>query len=543
MAKSLVYRRLRAPRHDKGLLLDPSWSECLKMAADNSALFQQHDCDLHGRRFQELRTQVRRDLLRKAVAYTNDYVDVQLNDDSNGTFILSGHQPALFHPGVWAKNFAIDRMAKETGGTAIQVVIDNDAMRSHSIVVPTGDLASPARVSEPFDDYHDANPYELRFAKNKSVLQSFPQRVSDHVQSFVAEPLVNALWPDVCEAVDQGKPLGHAFAMARHRVEHRWGLNTLEIPLSQLCESFGFRWFMLDLLLRADSVRSSYNERLQEYRTLHRLRNHAQPLPDLQTQDGWTETPFWIWSGAEPQRNAVWIRRSGNDLELSKLKGHSGLLVLKNAFTHQEDAVGQLEEYSTQGWRLRPRALANTMFLRLFCADTFVHGIGGAKYDQVCDTLIHDLFGFPIPRFAVLSLTAYLPTPLTLLGDREIIHKQRLLREMYFHPERFLHSQMADGPQVSSKVNSKRKLIASKPSHGSASEWHRVMCAVNEELRGYLQKKTEKEKKNLSDLLRQRESTEIFSSREWSFCLFEESFLRSRLLDLSCENSYSSGAE
>jgi len=543
MAKSLAYRRLRAPRHDKGLLLEPTWPECLQMVTSNSELLRQHDYDLHGRSFQGLRNQVRSDLLRKAVAFSNEYLDVELNSDANGMFILSGHQPALFHPGVWAKNFAIDRLAKETGSTAIQVVIDNDAMRSHSIVVPTGDADSPELVSEPFDDYQEAVPYEMRFVRNKAVLRSFAHRVADRIQPFVAEPLVNTLWPGVCVAVEQGKPLGHAFAIARHRIENRWGSRTLEVPLSHLCESFGFRWFALHLLLRATEVRESYNERLQQYRTVHRLRNHAQPLPDLQVQDGWTETPFWIWSDSKPNRHAVWVRRSGNDIELSDLTNANKSLVLNEAFANPEDAVQQLEDLSMRGSRLRPRALANTMFLRLFCADTFVHGIGGAKYDQVCDTLIHDLFDFRAPNFAVLSLTALLPKPRRLLEDREIIHKQRLLREMYFHPERYLSHDDSVFPQVSSKVVSKRKLLATKPPRGSAAGWHKSVEVANVELRSYLHKKTEKEKKNLSDLLGRVNATKIFSSREWSFCLFEESLLRERLLDLNFESSYSSGAE
>ena len=543
MANSLVYRRLRAPRHDKGLLLEPAWPECLRMGTTNSELLLKQDFELNGRSFLDLRSQVRDELFSKAVAYSNEYLDGDLSPDTGGPFIISGHQPSLFHPGVWAKNFAIDRIAKQTGGTAIQIVIDNDAMRGHSILVPTGNADSPEIVSESFDDYQEAIPYENRFAKNKTVLHSFAKRISGRIRPFIAEPIINKLWPDVCEAVDQGKPLGHAFATARHRLEHRWGLRTLEVPLSQLCESFGFRWFLLDLLQRANEVRESFNGRLSEYRTVHRLRNHAQPLPDLQVKDNWIETPFWIWTDSNPNRNALWVRQRGNDLELSSLNTQKDSLVVKDASWNPEKAIQQLEGFSKQGWRLRPRALANTMFLRLFCADTFVHGIGGAKYDQVCDLLIHNLFEIEAPKFAVLSLTAHLPTSRPLVRDREIIHKQRKIREMYFHPECFLDANADETPQVSSKAKSKRKLIQEKPDRGSAAEWHRKLEDVNAELRAYLQKKTEKEKKNLSDLLSRTKTSEIFSSREWSFCLFEEMFLGERLLDLQFESSYSSGAE
>ena len=40
----------------------------------------------------------------------------------------------------------------------------------------------------------------------------------------------------------------------------------------------------------------------------------------------------------------------------------------------------------TRGIKLRSRALTTTMFVRLFLADAFLHGIGGAKYDEVTVT-------------------------------------------------------------------------------------------------------------------------------------------------------------
>jgi hypothetical protein len=59
--------------------------------------------------------------------------------------------------------------------------------------------------------------------------------------------------------------------------------------------------------------------------------------------------------------------------------------------------------------RLSPRALTLTMLLRLFVADQFVHGIGGARYDQVTDALVARHFKLDPPRFAVTTATLYFP--------------------------------------------------------------------------------------------------------------------------------------
>src|SRR5438270_707716 len=67
--------------------------------------------------------------------------------------------------------------------------------------------------------------------------------------------------------------------------------------------------------------------------------------------------------------------------------------------------------------RLAPRALTLTMFFRLLLADQFVHGIGGGRYDQVTDDVIHRHFGLEPPRFAVTTATLYFPAA---VGQRRV---------------------------------------------------------------------------------------------------------------------------
>ena len=160
MSPSLVYRRLRAPREDRGLLLEPSFPEVLTLAKSNRQRIDGFNFEVAGTSFQTLRHQAREELLRLALVYTRQYVDVDAQLLSDAPLIVSGHQPALFHPGVWAKNFFIDRVAKALNGHAIQVVIDNDVFRSHSILCPTGSYDEPMVVAESFDDHQKPLPYE-----------------------------------------------------------------------------------------------------------------------------------------------------------------------------------------------------------------------------------------------------------------------------------------------------------------------------------------------------------------------------------------------
>ena len=57
---------------------------------------------------------------------------------------------------------------------------------------------------------------------------------------------------------------------------------------------------------------------------------------------------------------------------------------------------------------IRPRALTFTMFTRLFLADVFIHGIGGALYDQITDDIIQELFQ-AAPSYCCVSAAWLLP--------------------------------------------------------------------------------------------------------------------------------------
>ena len=44
-------------------------------------------------------------------------------------WLVAGHQPELFHPGVWFKNFALHRLAHQHGALPINLVVDTDTAK------------------------------------------------------------------------------------------------------------------------------------------------------------------------------------------------------------------------------------------------------------------------------------------------------------------------------------------------------------------------------------------------------------------------------
>ena len=65
------------------------------------------------------------------------------------------------------------------------------------------------------------------------------------------------------------------------------------------------------------------------------------------------------------------------------------------------------------------------MFLRLIVCDQFVHGIGGALYDEITDRLIRKRLKIDSPAFCVTTATLLFPTA----ANRERVNLPALLTE------------------------------------------------------------------------------------------------------------------
>lgn len=237
MSPALEYRRLRAPQLDGEVLLEPPLSQCFPLPLANRNVAETWDSDFFGKSLTALRSEARRVLLKLATEHTSQYAECNAASNPDSLIVMTGHQPRLFHPGVWAKNFAISRFAEKANGVAVQVIIDNDLMRDHSLRAPTGSLESPSVAVEPFDQFQEPLPFEARYVQDLSTLETFASRLSKRVHTLIDRPLVERIWPTVVETVRSGAPLGLAFAQARHQLERTWGVDTIEVPLSRLCET------------------------------------------------------------------------------------------------------------------------------------------------------------------------------------------------------------------------------------------------------------------------------------------------------------------
>jgi hypothetical protein len=476
----------------------------------------------------QLRAEARRNLLQEAQRHTRAYRDAEPAAREDGPVILAGHQPQLFHPGVWFKNFALSALARQWGGQAVNLLIDNDILRNPSIRVPAGSAAEPQVISVSMDRVFEAIPFEQREVADAELFGSFADRVRAAGNAMLSQPLIDEYWQLVLEARRRSPNLGRCLAEARHRLEGRWGQSTWEVPLSTVCDSPPFARFACHLLAHLPRLQEIYNTSLHEYRRVNHVRSRSHPVPDLELDGTWREAPFWLWSVACPARKRAFVRVRGDGLELTDRASVRVQLPL----TEDGDAgraVEALVALGQQGLKLRPRALVTTMYARLVLSDLFLHGIGGAKYDQLTDLIIERFFGVQPPGFVTLSATVLLFEDCTAeLTERIRVAKQRL-REFRFHPERHVtRNGEADG-----WVAEKRAWISCDLPRGQRRVRHREIERLNAQLSATLEREREQTTAQAAawtaDLRRQTS----LASREFSFCLFAENKLLPLLLDLS----------
>ncbi|MCG8651354.1 MAG: hypothetical protein MI861_16055, partial [Pirellulales bacterium] len=184
-------------------------------------------------------------------------------------------------------------------------------------------------------------------------------------------------------------------------------------------------------------------------------------------------------------------------------------------------AAEQLAAAGSPQFKLRPRALLTTMYARLVLSDLFLHGIGGAKYDQLGDMIIRSFFNVAPPRFMVISATIELPG--LEKDDRlaEIERLRRRIRDCRFQPER-LADEVSLEPGL---VQRKRELLLQIPLRGKRLAWHNEIERINQTLAQTLRGVRAELANRLAGARREAASQALLAGREHPFCLFPLAYL------------------
>ncbi len=401
-----------------------------------------------------------------------------LGVSAEGPVILAGHQPVFYPPGILVKDIFAVTMARASGGTAVNVVVDTDeeeitftapsrapGMRPHResmTLTRTGLILREQKLDAALKTRFD----EMLLRYSGRLYSTFSPDIVPQVRRHLSF-LRNAL-------PDAERPMDLAVALREHW-EYEAGLPMRTIYASDLVKSSAFKYFTGFIAERADDFRQSYNAVLDWYRTEHKIKNRAQPLPDLDVEK--KELPFWLL-------------KDGRRIPLTD------------------------EMLPTDG-EILPRAVTLTLFLRLFLCDLFVHGRGGARYDRITDRLLADFFRCDAAPFTVASATLSVSARADIaLAARSVEEIERDLRCVAFDPSRFLQKQDALRKEHDAVVARRQN-----PSN-DRRKIHLGIQAVNEKIRAEIKDTIAELEAEHSRALVVRRNRDVYFERSYPFFFY-----------------------
>ena len=211
----------------------------------------------------------------------------------NIPIVQTGHEPILYHPGIWVKNHLTQNLAKRLSGIGINMIVDNDACNMGFMYVPilSEKSASVGKVALVRNKDHAA--YEEIVFDDFGIIHQFKEEVINLLSKNILREDVKTTMEDMQDVFGQFiNRIGEYYQQGcsdmvglltadRRSFEEDFGVDNLETPVSWMCDTDGFYHFLLHILYEAERFAKIYNEKLAEYRSIHKIRSKANPLPDL----------------------------------------------------------------------------------------------------------------------------------------------------------------------------------------------------------------------------------------------------------------------
>ena len=489
-----VSRRYRAPTEDGSILAEPPLAEIGGQLASNRAILDNATTLIDGTPLPRFRRAAIAEVLQLARNYHREAGE-PVPDFPDGPLLMSGHQPELSHVGVLVKTFALHGLARRHRLTPLNLIVDNDTTKNTSLRFAVLDGPTPEDIhlqTLPYDRFEGEVTYEQRPVLDPELFRSFAQRALPITANWSYRPILPEFWGEMLRQYQRTPILGEIVAATRRFWERRWGCHNLEIPLSRICTTGSFQRFARHVMSDLPRLHALYNECLADYRKRNHVRSRNHPAPDLARDGDVREAPFW--------------RMGAGTLRRSRLMVRPGEVPL--------------------GPDLRSRALMTTMFIRVVLSDGFIHGIGGAKYDEVTDALVERWLGIRPPGFIVITATQRPPLPRFPTRPVELHAAERVVRDMRWNPQRYLSDESAT-PEVAELVREKERLIASEPSHKiDRKQWFQKLSSITQRLTPYVTKQIETAERELDRRRREMQANELLMRRDYSWCLFPEPLLR-----------------
>src|SRR5881628_1476715 len=153
------------------------------LARRNAALLTDAPLTIAGVRLADVRRRARTEVLQAAKMYSLSLDLTASTFAPSDLFLVTGHQPFLFHPGIWLKHLLIDRLARD-GMAALSMPVDSDAAEDVGADVPRMDGTGLRLVHETLVRADPDVPYEAVPAPPLAEWRAFLARLGAHVRTL-----------------------------------------------------------------------------------------------------------------------------------------------------------------------------------------------------------------------------------------------------------------------------------------------------------------------------------------------------------------------
>lgn len=510
--------RLEPPARHGELLTEPSFEGWGELARDASRTAQSWDFAVGGMDVAKLRRSARRILATEAAAWSKHLgIHATPPVGEPGILIATGHQPDLFHAGVWVKVFLLQKVAESAGAAAIDLVVDSDTFDRVGVTLPRiGE--DTVRIEHVLASGADGAWYARAAIPAPETIESFCTAARSTLASL-PDPRVHDRFESFCEALGGATAvagnLSELITAARRRYEGPM-TDYLELPVTVASRSEPFLRFIVDIARAAERFAGIHNEELAAYRSAHGVRSAARPFPDLTVGPDGVELPFWLL-GREG-RSAVFARAGADGVEIASSAG-----VVTTLPANPDAAV---EALAGSGLLLAPRALALTLFTRGLVADLFIHGIGGAAYDRVTEAVARRWWGVELSPFVTASLTMRLfPDDDVASVAEEVSAVEQRLHRLAHNPDEMV-AEVTFGTDEEREralalAQEKRTLVEAISAEGADRKRLGIRIReVNAELASMLEPVGAELRRSRESLSARREAVEVRTDRAYPFFLW-----------------------
>jgi hypothetical protein len=184
--------------------------------------------------------------------------------------------------------------------------------------------------------------------------------------------------------------------------------------------------------------------------------------------------------------------------------------------------AARLTSLRQAGWKIRPRALSMTLFVRLAVGDVFIHGLGGALYDKITDAMFERLWGVRPPEIVLASCTVFLPLPGYPATPQDLVSARRAVRDWLFNPDRRMSAAVRQRPEVEALASLKQQLFRTMRAMDREDRrraFQRIH-EINEALARFQADGPAAAQKELARIEREMRYNAILRNREYAFCFY-----------------------